>query len=183
MLIETLNLKNGQTLEIYQDSDGHSPREWDNLAQFVCFHKRYNLGDDHGIDHNDYNSWEELIEANTKDGDIVVPLYMYDHGNISISTSPFMCPWDSGRIGYAVVTKESIIENYGDDSPENRAKALRCLEAEVETYDHYVQGEVYGYVLKDAWDREIDSCFGFYGYDHEKSGLLIEAGIKEFVAW
>lgn len=182
MLIETMNLKNGQTLKIYQDCHGFSPREWDNMATFICFHKRYNLGDDHNINHGDYESWDELIEANTSEDDIVVPLYLLDHGQLSISTSPFMCPWDSGRVGYATVSKTKIIEEYGDDSPQNRAKALRCLEAEVNTYDHYLQGSVYGYELFDAWDREIDSCWGFYGYDHRESGLFENAGIEEYVA-
>jgi len=36
-------------LEIEQDSSPESPRTWDNLGTMVCFHKRYDLGDD-----NDY---------------------------------------------------------------------------------------------------------------------------------
>lgn len=179
MLVEEIKTKDNHTLKIYTDDYAESPREWDNLAQFVCFHKRYDLGDKHDIDHNDYESWEEMIEANTKEGDIVEPLYLLDHGSITISTSPFMCPWDSGRIGYAVVTKEAIIECYGDDSPESRSRALRCLEAEVETYDHYLQGSVYGFELYDENDVLLDSCFGFYGYDNEKNGIFDHAGIKK----
>ena len=59
-----IKLKNGQTLEIYQDEHGESPREWDNMCQMICFHKRYNLGDKHDIDHGDYNGWNELKEEN-----------------------------------------------------------------------------------------------------------------------
>ena len=167
-----IKLKNGNTLEIYRDEYAESPRKWDNLSTFICFHKRYNLGDKHNIDHGDYSSWDEMEEENFSQDDIIVPLYMYDHSGISIATHPFMCRWDSGRIGMAVVTKQEIIKNYGDDSLESRAKARRCLEAEVEIYDNYVQGEVYGYVLKDSEGEEIDSCFGFYGYDPTTNGIF-----------
>jgi len=168
-----IKLKNGNTLEIYRDEHGESPREWDNLSTFYCFHKRYTLGDKHDINHGDYNSWSELEEENfNQEDDIIVNLYMYDHSGISIATHPFMCPWDSGQIGIAVITKQEIIENYGDDSLESRAKAKRCIEAEVETYDNYVQGEVYGYILLDSEDEEIDSCFGFYGYDPTTNGIF-----------
>jgi hypothetical protein len=104
---------------------------------------------------------------------------MYDHGGISIATHPFMCPWDSGRIGMAVITKAEIIENYGDDSSASRARARKCLEAEVETYNDYVQGEVYGYTLLDVDGEEIDSCFGFYGYDPTTNGIFDSIDIGE----
>jgi len=43
----------------------------------------------------------------------------------------------------------------------------------VEIYDHYLTGMVFGYdVVCDFCGQSIDSCWGFYGDDHEKSGLL-----------
>lgn len=35
----------GYTIKIYHDEDAESPRDWDNLGEMVCFHRRYNLGD------------------------------------------------------------------------------------------------------------------------------------------
>lgn len=172
-MIERLNLKNGQTLEIFHD-EYTSPLDWDNMAQLVCWHRRYNIGEKH-----DYNSPQDFMETVDQEHDIIVPLYFFEHGICSISTSPYMCQWDSGQIGYAYISKETIIKEYGEYNDENKAKALRCLEAEVNTYDDYLQGSVYGYVLKDAWDREIDSCWGFFGYDHEKSGLFENAGVTQ----
>lgn len=171
-MLAEIKLKNGQTLEIYRDEYAESPREWDNLSTFYCFHKRYNLGDKHNIDHGDYSSWQDMEESNFSQDDIIVPLYMYDHSGISIATHPFMCPWDSGRIGMAVITKRDIIKEYGTYNDTTKAMARKCLEAEVKTYDDYVQGEVYGYVLKDSEGEEIDSCFGFYGYDPTTNGIF-----------
>ncbi|GAF98690.1 unnamed protein product, partial [marine sediment metagenome] len=48
------------------------------------------------------------------------------------------------------------------------------LKGEVETYDNYLTGYVFGYCIKDADGEDVDSCWGFYG-DPEKSSL------KEYV--
>jgi len=55
--IEEFELQN-KTVNIYYDGDGESPRDWDNLGNIVCFHSRYNLGDDH-----DFKSWQQWIVA------------------------------------------------------------------------------------------------------------------------
>jgi hypothetical protein len=174
-----IKLKNGNTLEIYQDMSGESPREWDNLGKMICFHKRYNLGDKHDIDHSDYSSWQELIDENFSEDDVVINLYLLDHSCLRMSTSPFLCPWDSGQVGIYVVTRREIIDNYGTYSPATISQAKRCIEAEVETYDQYLNGEVYGYVLKDSKGEEIDSCFGFYGYDPTTNGIFYNLDLGE----
>ncbi len=40
-------------------------------------------------------------------------------------------------------------------------KALKIAQGEVETYDQYLRGEVYGYKI----DGDGDSCWGFYGQE------------------
>ena len=37
---------------------------------------------------------------------------------------------------------------------------------EVEVYDQYITGEVYGYVIKDEEGNELEPCWGFFGMDH-----------------
>ncbi len=175
---EIIKLKDGNTLEVYQDMSPYSPREWDNLGTMICFHKRYSLGDDHDITHDNYSSWDEMIEENTSTDDLVLPLYLYDHGAITISTTPFSCRWDSGQVGYITISKEKIIYEYDNDSAETRARVLTYLKNEVKTYDQYLTGEVYGFILKDENDEEIDSCWGFYGDNLKESGILDSAGYK-----
>lgn len=46
------------------------------------------------------------------------------------------------------------------------------LEGEVQVYNDYLSGSVYYYTVEDPEGEHIDSCGGFYGYDHENSGLL-----------
>ena len=173
-MLESIKLKNGNTLEIYQDMSSESPREWDNVTKLVCFHKRYALGDCHDVDHDDYNSWNEMRESITNKNDLVVKLYLYDHSGITIATSPFHCKWDSGQVGFAIITEAQIKEEFDGDVD----KAAKCLEAEVKTYDQYLRGETYGYILKDNEDNDLDSCWGFFGDDPEINGIFDAANIK-----
>jgi len=48
----------------------------------------------------------------------------------------------------------------------------QSLKNDADLYGHYAFGEVYGYSVEGIDDA---SCWGFYGYDHEKSGLLSDA--------
>jgi len=173
--------KNGNYItRTYQDDSTESPRDWDNLGTMVCFHKRYDLGDKTDYRSEDYDSWEELkngIEEN--EGEIVIlPLYLYDHSGITISTSSFSCQWDSGQIGFIFVSKHKI-EKEGIDV----TKVEEYLKSEVETYDQYLRGDVYGYKvfkvstcnLGHEHEEEIESCWGFYGDEEcmtEAEGVL-----------
>ena len=49
------------------------------------------------------------------------------------------------------------------------------LQSAIDLYAAWAFGDVYGYIAKDKQGNEIDSCFGFYGRDYEKSGLLEDA--------
>lgn len=93
---------------------------------------------------------------------VMLPLYLFDHGGITINTTGFSCSWDSGQVGYIYATPKDLVKEYGKDTPENREKARNLLEAEVECYDLYLRGECYGFQLYEDGE-EIDSCWGFLG--------------------
>ena len=190
--------KEGKTLVLktYYDEDPHeSPREWDNLGEMVCWHSRYNLGDKH--DHEgpadfiyglacDYFNWETIEEDRSNWEDFsqkefvgkylaklekhifILPLYLYDHSGITMNTTGFSCPWDSGQVGWIYVTKEAVRKEWKVKriSPKLRKKAFKNLQGEVKTYNEYLTGQVYGYVIEDEEEEHIDSCWGFYGYDY-----------------
>lgn len=218
-----LTLKNGNILYIVQDENPINPRtEWDNLGTMICWHRRYNLGDKESEDYSDSEalfaelagfSAEDLMqdketsehtdeawkEAHKKVSDaanknaIILPLYLYDHSGITISTGSFSCPWDSGQVGWIFVTRETLKkEGLSDETDE---KIQKYLEGEVETYDQYLTGDVYGFQLKKLVkfekknletgeveiieeEENIDSCWGFYGHDFEENGLYDQAGVK-----
>ena len=174
--METYKLKSGKTLKVFVDESPFSPREDDNLSKMICFHKRYQLGDKHDYNHNDYNSWDELKDAiiENESPAVILPLYLYDHSGITISTSPFSCRWDSGQIGWVIVTEKQIKKEYNvsDISDELLNKVTTIALNEVETYDHYITGNVYGYELFDDKGNEVDSCYGFFGDDIKDNGIL-----------
>ena len=164
--IDTIE-KNGYTGEIYPNQDAESPREWDNVGIMICFHKRYSLGDKHDLKSNSFGGWEEVKEYLIKEmkAKIILPLYLYEHSGITISTTPFSCRFDSGQVGFIYTTAEKIKEAYGVKHITKKVleKATKCLQGEVETYDQYLTGEVYGYKVFDEYGEEYDSCWGFYG--------------------
>ena len=171
----------GYTIRIIPDSDAQNLRtEYDTpFGTMVCFHGRYDLGDKgHGYTSKEQSSWDEFEERLVKDGAVVIlPLYLYDHSGITMNTSGFSCPWDSGQVGFIFITREKLLKKYGGMrvSKDMIAKATRVMEGEVETYDQYLKGEVYGYTIEDPNGDDSDSCWGYYGdYDGEH-GALAEA--------
>ena len=163
-------------LKVLHDSSADSPRNWDNLGKMICFHRGYDLGDKHNYNADDYNSWGEMEKAIIKEENpaVILPLYMYDHSGISISTSPFGCRWDSGQIGFVLVSKKQALEEFGGVrvSSKKKVKIESIIEAEVQTYTQYVEGEVYGFQIIDEDNEVIDSCYGFYGTDFATNGML-----------
>ena len=171
-----------KTVVIKRDKEPGNPRkDFDNLGTMVCFHKRYNLGDDpkdHGLRSDDFSGWGELEKHLWEELDavVVLPLFLYDHSGITVSTSPFSCPWDSGQIGFMFITREMAIKEYSEDAcaPEQLTKIEQYLRNEVRTYDDYLTNNCWGYEVYDEHGDCIDSCWGFLGG-------IEENGIKEHV--
>ena len=218
-------------IEIHFDEDASDPcKEYDNFGKMVCFHSKYTLGHEQpkslgkwlssklhqeGLSRTtdayydyesdlEYDSTDAIKEAwKMLEGYIVsLPLYLYDHSGLRISTGPISCPWDSGQVGFVYADKKKILAEFGGKNltKGNIDKAVKLMEAEVDTYDKYLSGSVYGYIVKglagfpqyceendyDADDQsamddylkdeapEIDSCWGYYGYD-KQSGLMESA--------
>ncbi len=185
---KTFDFADGRKLELHYDQTPMNPRDYDNMGTMAFFHDRYDIGDeDHGIDHTEFGGWEEMAKwiVEKMDGAIVLPVRMYDHSGIGFAMGmeslryPFQCPWDSGQVGFVFVTKAKLVEEYGDDSEESREKAMKCLEAELEIYNQYHAGDVYGFILRakpcehcdDETGDVLDSCWGFWGSDPMENGI------------
>jgi hypothetical protein len=173
---------------VYCTDSAQNPRtEYDNVGTMYCLHNRYTLGDEH-----EYSNPTEILNAMIQSADpaapdtdemrpdhlpedfplVWLPLYLYDHSGITMSTAPFSCPWDSGQVGYIFVTYKDAQKEYGlDPSSEDFVEQVKKrLRNEVNTYDCYLRGDVYGYEvsqkLDDDEDEEVDSCYGFYGEEY-----------------
>jgi len=161
--IETIEYRH-HTIKVYQDDDPHgSPRDWSILGTMTCLHSRYRLGDEHEY------TVEEIQEIVERPDVIALPLYLFDHSGITMRTTPFSCPWDSGQVGFIWVTKEKVREEFKVKRVTQKIedKAIKLLQDEVYMYDLHICGEVYGYVTEDEDGEHIDSCWGFYGDPHK----------------
>jgi hypothetical protein len=154
----------GRTVKIYIDRDAESPLGvFDMLSTLACWHRRLDLG------HNDARLAEpmtlEQLRERVKDaGDEILaalPLYIYQHGGVTMRTGPFSDTWDSGQVGWGYITKTSAERMGCVDWTE--AKLKEAIKGDVETYDTYLTGQVYGYTVTGREGAVIDSCWGFYG--------------------
>tara|TARA_R110002124_G_scaffold132950_1_gene295543 strand:- start:33993 stop:34625 length:633 start_codon:yes stop_codon:yes gene_type:complete len=166
----------GHTIKIYHDEDAESPRDWCNLGTMVCWHRRYTLGDDHrysdphaflcdpaGCSSEAGHSFQRLMELAEKRA-IILPVYLYDHSGLAMNTTGFHCPWDSGQVGFIYVTLDDVRKEFGAArvSKKLRARVENTLRSEVEAYDDFLGGRIYGYTV--ALDgEEVDACWGFVG--------------------
>ena len=107
------------------------------------------------------NSLKELAERKN----IMLPLYLYDHSGITMSCShtyPYNDRWDSGQVGWIYASYNEIEKEYGTLSADTIEKAETRMIGDVETYDCYLRGECYGFIIEKNGE-EIDSCWGFLG--------------------
>ena len=96
---------------------------------------------------------------------IVLPINAYEHGGITISSGGFSDIFDSGQLGFVYVSHEDIKKEYNVKRLTKSVleRAEKTLRGEVETYDDYLTGNVYGYIIEDENDEQLDSCWGFLG--------------------
>ncbi len=189
-------------IEIETDKHAESPLEYEEKIKLACANQRYNLGNEeidcsygkdwkssfmhHFADEtgfiftSEYEAFAYLNDRELKriekwvDANYVyLPLYLYDHSGITMSTEPFSCRWDSGQVGYAYLSKKEAAEVFGFKrfTKKNTEKVYKLLRCVVDNYDNYLRGECYQYSIKDSDDDIIESCGGFLGMDHKASGL------------
>lgn len=111
---------------------------------------------------------------------ISLPLYLYDHSGLTMSTGGFSCPWDSGQVGLIYISRAKAREEFHIKHVSKAwAEKIRgYLKDEVETYDQYLTGDVWGFQLYEVPEgvdpeelgeeeiealEEVESCYGFFG--------------------
>ncbi len=182
---KTYQFADGKTLEVIHDDDPESPRSWDNLGTMALFANRHTLGDEkeglkgHGIDHTEFGGWDEMEKwiLHENPDCVILPVYMYSHSGITINTTGFQCPWDSGQIGFIFITRAKINEEYGEHGGRTDEQICEYLRNEVAVYDQFLTGDIYGCIFREECEEnedegvEISSCWGFYGDDPSENGM------------
>ncbi len=129
-------------------------------------------------DHEEYGVYEfidelpdSLVFEYFQENYFVLGIYAYQHGGITIRSSGFSDPFDSGQVGFIYVNRDNAMLEFKDD----KDKIIACLESEIKTYDDYLTGNVFGYSVYKESDEEdhkyedddsIESVWGLYP-EHE----------------
>ena len=152
-------------MRIVYDECPENPREWDNMGKlYLPRHKWYTLGDEYASDPFDEDG------NRRKDVAFALPVYIYDHSGITVRHTPFGCPWDSWQVGWHYIERPEAGEMTNQQMKD-------LLEAELDTYDAYLRGAVFGYTTED------DSCWGFYSLQDILDNLPEEQHAKAREAW
>lgn len=177
------------TLRIVHDTHPSNPRtDFDQLCLMACAHGRYNLGDEKakstlaeklGVYAANYTLVELVTMAHVK-GLVFAskPLYLYDHSGITMATTPFFCPWDSGQVGEILIFTADIKSEFGIKrlTAKKRAELLEVAEKrindEVAEYDAYLTGDIFTLQFLDEDGEVEDSICGFVGSDVDKNGMI-----------
>lgn len=158
---------------IYYDPTATNPfEEWDTVCEFLTYHPRYDFStlnkvrqlypDQFGDIDSHIAAIKEEYEAA-----LVLPLYMYEHSGRALSLEDFSDPWDSGQVGYVVITWENIWKTVGKNwkrlSKKRIERLTQIAENEVQLMEDYIEGNVYGYTVEHEFWGISDSCWGYYG--------------------
>lgn len=166
----------GYVAEIVHDNYPENPREQGGqIGTMWCWHPRYDLGskaerrDTRRPNLGRLGGWDAVEKAIMREIKpvVILPIFMYDHGGVSLSPSPFSCPWDSGQVGY-IFAERKVLKDYGVKiaTAKVKAKIEDALKGEIREYSAYSNGETYYWrLLKDG--EVVDSCSGYYGDDVE----------------
>lgn len=186
----------GYTIKIFPDDSPESPRVWDNISKIFCLHGSYNIGDKHNYRSSSFDSWDEFRKQIEQDYHVVPntmqQIRMYDHSGIGLAignkvyTYPYNCQWDSGWVGWIFATYDDVKKCMGwKRITAKRKKQLDdIIVGEFNTYNSYVQGEVYGFLVFTPEDDEdaIDSCWGYVGdidYCIQEAKSVVDACVKK----
>ena len=167
-------------IRIVPDECAENPRStYDNASVLLAFHHRYSLSDVEApkLDPGDYAGWDDMEAAIRRQEDAValLPVYLYDHSGLSVSTAPFECQWDSGQLGFIYIPRKNLAQfGYKRVTERRRKQLLEYMESEIQELGTYLSQGCYGFIVEElvdgAWEHK-DSCWGFVGYDHEANGM------------
>jgi len=126
------------------------------FGHFCAWHRNYELGRLNG------DEAREFIEF-APEGSIRIPIYIYQHSGVVLSTTPFSCPWDSGQVGWWIFTPEDIAQYESEEKA--REMIPKGVEASIASMNAISNGDIWGYEIIDFDGDVADSCWGFVGSD------------------
>ena len=131
-------------IEVVDDTwgitDCECPRSEQNteyLSKMVIHYKGYILPCEDDL------TVEEMQEILFSEDFYALPLFIYEHGGLALSTSS-QCQWDSSCVGIIYLSKDDVEKN-GIENP------IKILKDEIKEYDDYLQGNIFGIIVSEKY--------------------------------
>ena len=179
----------GYKIKIRQDEDSESPNEWGDENLFLVYDHRQFTVKREGFNVESIYHWmyaKEIVEfGDDVDGNyqeemdgytelnnyFIFPVEAYIHSGVSLSlfSGTKHCNWDSSVSGYVLASKEEF---------KDLETATNAAEGLIETWNQYLYGDVYGYIIEEPNTTYSISKAGFEY--HLKDGTTIRDLEKEF---
>ena len=129
--------------EMYLDTVGHDEagmKRYERMVNIVSSRFR------HGPK-TEERAIDEAMQKVISEKYLMLPLYLYDHSGLAMSTESFSgraphAEWDSGQVGWIYVSKEDALKEFDADKMTGaiRQKADALMRSEVAAYDSYLHG-------------------------------------------
>jgi len=170
MTIHAENFK-GHTINIHHDCDTECPIDkYNNNIEscvIVCIWQRNSTL-------SDLNPFADIVEAKRyakRMGYEWFYIGAYSHGNVGYTTKhvnqyPYNCPFDSGVAGVVLVKKSDFPQH----KKTNKTRRLDISDSCVSQLAEWCNGECYGFIIEDSDGQEVESCWGFIGFEQVIQG-------------
>jgi hypothetical protein len=170
----------GFEIKIMADEDPCNPvKEYDMFGRLAVIDRcRYDFGHETFSDPEDFEA--DLVAQKA----VWLPVFMYNHSGITINTSGFSCPWDSGQVGVIYITRDEIQKEFPSWKILTKTRLKRIeemLRSTVKEVDDYLTGNVWGFIVEDKAGEQIESCWGFrgdYEYCLEEAKFAVDGHIR-----
>ena len=124
-------------------------------------------------DYDDEEKAEERVQKWIDKNLFVLPVHVYEHGGIAMSTGSFSCKWDSGQSGFIYSDKTRACDLAGKKrmSKAVEKRVYEAMKGHIKYRDALCQGQVFGY----SW--EYGGCSGFVEveYPRDRDYMMSEA--------
>ena len=177
-ILETVKYK-GFEISICPDSDTESPDAWGDDNLFLTgYHRDFTVKSEIVTK----EECQSLLNKNPEEYGVgkyrykellkkyhVFGLEAYIHGGVALSISYEVNfpdrQWDVSHLGCVFVAKSEW---------RTRKQAHKSAKVLIETWNQYLSGDVYGYMVEPDLSGCMGSCWGFYGEDGKKE-MIAEA--------
>lgn len=163
--------RDGFVATVYYDQDAESPEAWTQVGA-LAYRIRGASVNGETLPHADY--WP-LTRDMAPDHVAILPVRAWDDRNgteLRVADT-----WDEAD-GWIYATAESVAETMGTTATGEQIRA--ALEQELEEWQRWAQGDVYGVVVTGPDGETVDSCWGFYGHEYalEEAARMLDDAIE-----